>query len=87
MTIVRDNIRQGDRELTLLNALRAINRIEFDENAVRAINRVKFDEGGPTDKPPTLADYMELGLKLATLSDQERESIRFMLEQLEKGQK
>ena len=74
MTIVRDNIRQGDRELALLNAL-------------RAINRVKFDEGGPTDKPPTLADYMELGLKLATLSEQERESIRFMLEQLEKGQK
>ena len=74
MTIVRDNYRHGDREEALLNAL-------------RAINRVQFDEGGPTDKPPTLADYMELGLKLATLSDQERESIRFMLEQLEKGQK
>ena len=72
--IVRENIRQGDREAALLNAL-------------RAINRVKFDEGGPTGKPPTLADYMELGLKLATLSEQERESIRFMLEQLEKGQK
>ena len=72
--IVSENIRQGDRELALLNAL-------------RAINRIKFEEGGPTDKPPTLADYMEWGLKLATLSDQERESIKFMLEKLQEGQK
>ena len=35
--IVSENIRQGDRELALLNAL-------------RAINRIKFEEGGPTTK-------------------------------------
>ena len=35
--IVNKNIRRGDRELGLLNAL-------------RKINRVKFDKGGPTAK-------------------------------------
>ena len=55
-------------------------------NALRKIYRAKFEEGGSA-KPPTLADYMELGLKLATLSEQERESIRFMLNQLEKEEK
>ena len=34
------------------------------------------------DKPPTLADYLELGLSLSQLSEQERESIQFMLDKL-----
>ena len=35
------------------------------------INRAGFADGGPTNKPP-----------IATMSDQERESLQFMLNQL-----
>jgi len=34
------------------------------------------------DMPPTLADFLELGLSLSQLSQQERESIQFMLDKL-----
>ena len=73
-------IEKGKTRRALLNAS------SYLLNALRKINRAKFEEGGSANKPPTLADYMELGLKLATLSEQERESIRFMLKQLEKGE-
>jgi|TARA_Y100000310_G_C20256061_1_gene611380 hypothetical protein len=74
-------IEKGDTRRALLNVS------PYLLNALRKINRVRFEDGGSTDKPPTLADYMELGLKLATLSDQERDSIKFMLKQLEKEMK
>lgn len=34
------------------------------------------------DKPPTLSDYLELGITLSQLSESERESIQFMLDKL-----
>tara|TARA_R110000824_G_scaffold135871_1_gene299336 strand:+ start:789 stop:1010 length:222 start_codon:yes stop_codon:yes gene_type:complete len=57
----------------LLNFARTLNKI----------NRAGFADGGPTNKPPIqLSDYLELGLTIATMSDQERESLQFMLNQL-----
>ena len=57
----------------LLNFARTLNKI----------NRHRFDDGGPANKPPIqLSDYLELGLTIATMSDQERESLQFMLDQL-----
>tara|TARA_R110000824_G_scaffold47540_1_gene135264 strand:+ start:153 stop:371 length:219 start_codon:yes stop_codon:yes gene_type:complete len=56
----------------LLNFARTLNKI----------NRQKFGDGGPTKPPIQLSDYLELGLTIATMSDQERESLQFMLNQL-----
>jgi len=35
-----------------------------------------------SNKPPTLDDYLKLGLSLSQLSESERESIQFMLDKL-----
>ena len=75
-------IEKGKTRRALLNAS------SYLLNALRKINRVKYQEGGSAAKPPiNLQEYLELGLQLATLSEQERESIRFMLQQLEKAEK
>jgi len=74
-------IEKGKTRRALLNAS------SYLLNALRKINRVKFQEGGSAKPPINLQEYLELGLQLATLSEQERESIRFMLQQLEKTEK
>ena len=54
-------------------------------NAMRKINRVKL-EGGSA-KPIDLSGYLELGLRLSTLSEQERKAVQFVFDQLNKEQK
>ena len=63
--MIEKDIRQGDREKDLLNAL-------------LKVNRVKLDEGGPV-KPISLADYLKLGLKVGELSEEERKSMQDLL--------
>ena len=52
-------------------------------NAMRKINRVKGDPAKPID----LSGYLELGLKLATLTEQERKAVQFVFDLLNKEQK
>ena len=66
--MIEKDIRQGDREKDLLNAL-------------LKVNRVKLDEGGP-DKPISLADYLKLGLKVGELSEEERKSMQDLLDKM-----
>ena len=66
--MIEKDIRQGDREKDLLNAL-------------LKVNRVKLDEGGPV-KPISLADYLKLGLKVGELSEEERKSMQDLLDKM-----
>ena len=45
-------------------ATSGIGKFQFD--------RMRANSGGPADKPPTLEDYLRLGLSLAILTDDER---------------
>ena len=60
--MIEKDIRQGDREKNLLNAL-------------LKLNRVKLDEGGPV-KPLTLADYLKVGIQNSSLSEDERKKCK-----------
>ena len=51
-------------------------------NAMRKINRVKL-EGDPA-KPIDLSGYLELCLKLETLTEQERKAVQFVFDELNK---
>ena len=66
--MIEKDIRQGDREKDLLNAL-------------LKVNRVKLDEGGPVI-PISLADYLKLGLKVGELSEEERKSMQDLLDKM-----
>ena len=66
--MIEKDIRQGDREKDLLNAL-------------LKVNRFKLDEGGPV-KPISLADYLKLGLKVGELSEEERKSMQDLLDKM-----
>ena len=66
--MIEKDIRQGDREKDLLNAL-------------LKVNRDKLDEGGPV-KPISLADYLKLGLKVGELSEEERKSMQDLLDKM-----
>ena len=62
-----------------------LNHSPYLLNAMRKINRVKL-EGDPA-KPIDLSGYLELGLRLSTLSEQERKAVQFVFDQLNKEQK
>ena len=57
----------------------AIKEIAISPTLVAALKKVRksFDEGGPA-KPIDINDYLELGMKLMTLSQAERDAIAFM---------
>ena len=63
--------------------LLAIKEVSVSPTLVAALKKVRksFDEGGPA-KPIDINDYLELGLKLATLSEAEREAIAFMYKKM-----
>jgi len=63
-----------------------LNHSPYLLNAMRQINRVKLDEGDLA-KPIDLSGYLELSLKLATLTEQERKAVQFVFDQLNKEQK
>lgn len=44
------------------------------------VGQLHLNDGGPADKPPTLDDYLKLGLSLATLTDDERRVIQELLD-------
>ena len=48
--------------------------------------RKSFDEGGPA-KPIDINDYLELGIKLSTLSQAERDAIAFMYKKMLEAEK
>ena len=62
-----------------------LNHSPYLLNGMRKINRVKL-EGDPA-KPIDLSGYLELGLRLSTLSEQERKAVQFVFDQLNKEQK
>ena len=66
--MIEKDIRQGDREKDLLNAL-------------LKVNRVKLDEGGPV-KPLTLADYLKVGIQNSSLSEDERKEMQALLDKM-----
>ena len=49
-------------------ATSGIGKFQFD--------RMRANSGGPADKPPTLEDYLRLGLSLAILTDDERRVVQ-----------
>ena len=57
----------------------AIKEIALSPTLVASLKKVRksFDEGGPA-KPIDINDYLELGMKLMTLSQAERDAIAFM---------
>ena len=62
-----------------------LNHSPYLLNALRKINRVKLE--GDSAKPIDLSGYLELGLRLSTLSEQERKAVQFVFDQLNKEQK
>ena len=64
------------------------NDVAFQLNASPNVKIKRERKGLPNillagiDKPPTLSDYLELGITLSQLSQSERESIQFMLDKL-----
>ena len=62
-----------------------LNHSPYLLNAMRKINRVKLE--GDSAKPIDLSGYLELCLKLATLTEQERKAVQFVFDQLNKEQK
>ena len=71
---MRGDIRQGDREKALLNALRKIKG-----------ERVRLNSG--TTPPHNLVDFLKVSLQVQSLSPEERESLQFMLDEIDKAGK
>ena len=71
---MRGDIRQGDREKALLNALRKIKG-----------ERVRLNNG--TTPPLNLVDFLKVSLQVQSLSPEERESLQFMLDEIDKAGK
>ena len=71
---MRGDIRQGDREKALLNALRKIKG-----------ERVRLNSG--TTAPLNLVDLLKVSLQVQSLSPEERESLQFMLDEIDKAGK
>ena len=71
---MRGDIRQGDREKALLNALRKIKG-----------ERVRLNSG--TTPPLNLVDFLKVSLQVQSLSPEERESLQFMLDEIHKAGK
>jgi len=59
-----------------------LNHSPYLLNAMRKINRVKLE--GDSAKPIDLSGYLELCLKLATLTEQERKAVQFVFDELNK---
>ena len=72
--MIEKDLRKGDREKDLLDKLNS-----FTKNF-----RQSYDDGGPVKPvvPINLDEYLELGVKIANMSDAERENLKFMLEKL-----
>ena len=72
--MIVNDIRRGDREKDLLAKLNKITK-DF---------RQSYDEGGPVKpKPPiNIDEYLELGVKIANMSQAERENLEFILDKL-----
>ena len=71
---MRGDIRQGDREKALLNALRKIKG-----------ERVRLNSG--TTPPLNLVDFLKVSLQVQSLAPEERESLQFMLDEIDKAGK
>ena len=71
---MRGDIRQGDREKALLNALRKIKG-----------ERVRLNSG--TTPPLNLVDFLKVSLQVQSLSPEEIESLQFMLDEIDKAGK
>ena len=71
---MRGDIRQGDREKALLNALRKIKG-----------ERGRLNSG--TTPPLNLVDFLKVSLQVQSLSPEERESLQFMLDEIDKAGK
>ena len=57
-----------------------LNHSPYLLNAMRKINRVKGDPAKPID----LSGYLELCLRLSTLSESERKAVQFVFDELNK---
>lgn len=56
---------------------------------VSALGKIRqgFDEGGSAKPPIDLSEYLELGIRLATMSEEERKSLQFMFDKLTEDKK
>ena len=72
--MIENDTRRGDRDKTLIAKLN-----EYTKNF-----RQSYDDGGPIKPvvPINLDEYLELGVKIANMSEAERENLKFMLEKL-----
>jgi len=68
--------------------LLSINEMIISPTLVGALKKIRqsFDSGGPV-KPIDINEYLELGIRLATMSEEERKSLQFMFDKLNEGKK
>tara|TARA_R100001132_G_C3270941_1_gene93041 strand:+ start:1469 stop:2461 length:993 start_codon:yes stop_codon:yes gene_type:complete len=75
-------LQNSENELKNLIFKSALNKIEDAASGIGHFNfqKLRLESGGPVDKPPTLEDYLKLGLSLAILTDDERRVVQEMLD-------
>jgi hypothetical protein len=69
--------------------LLSIREIDISPTLISALKKVRqsYDEGGPVKPPIDLSEYLELGIRLATMSEEERKSLQFMFDKLTESKK
>ena len=77
-TETNNELKDREKQLNELILKAAMEKIH---EATSGIGKFQFDRmransGGPADKPPTLEDYLRLGLSLAILTDDERRVVQ-----------
>ena len=75
-------LQNRENELKNLIFKSALNKIEDAASGIGQFEfqRLRLESGGPTDRPPTLEDYLKFGLSLAVLTDDERRIVQEMLD-------
>ena len=78
------SIKEIDISPTLISALKKV-RQSYDEGG--PVKQLHLNEGGPVKPPIDLSEYLELGIRLATMSEEERKSLQFMFDKLTESKK
>ena len=75
--------------MTVDKKLLSIKEIDISPTLISALKKVRqsYDEGGPVNPPIDLSEYLELGIRLATMSEEERKSLQFMFDKLTESKK
>ena len=75
--------------MTVDKKLLSIKEIDISPTLISALKKVRqsYDESGPVKPPIDLSEYLELGIRLATMSEEERKSLQFMFDKLTESKK